>query len=165
MKHEWTLLSVFFLIIASFVFISKVNASRAVDAIGQIDEEPRQILVMIDGAVKKPGQYWVSEGTLVESVLRKSRPSPYADLKLQPLKEIVTNPLHLTVAELKEVKVSVSGAVLESLELVMPVGSRISDLKSKITFTSETDKSFFRRRKLLKDGDKIEVPKKTVEQN
>lgn len=168
MKHslnssEWTLLSIFFLIIASLIFISKVNTSRAADTIGQIEEKQTQILVTIEGAVKKPGQYWVSEGTLVKTALRKALPNSYADLRALPLKEIITQPLHLTVTELQEVKVSVGGAILEPLELVMPVGSRIFDLKSKITFTPETDKRFFRRRKLLKDGDKIEVPKKTVE--
>lgn len=61
-----------------------------------------------------------------------------------------------------EVRVTVRGAA-ESIELVLPKGSRISDLKEKISLSAEADKTFFRRKRKLKDGEVIEVPKKTVE--
>lgn len=160
---EWTLLSVFAIIMASLVFISKFNAIRAADAIGKIPEEQIQILVTIDGAVKKPGQYLVAEGAPAIAAIRKAKPSPWADLKA--FKEPIMSPLHIHVPELKEIRVHVAGEITAPAELVLAVGSRICDLKSKIGFTSETDKTFFRRKRRLRDGEKIEVPKKKVERN
>ncbi len=164
-SSEWTLLGLFLVILVSLVVISKINSSRAADTLGKIKENQAQILVTVEGAVKKSGEYWVPEGTPVEAVLRKAGVKPNAYLKTLPLKKVVDAPLHLQVEELKEIRVSVGGAIAGPLELVLPVGSRICDLKSKVGFTSETDKTFFRRKKLLRNGDKIEVPKKTVEGN
>ena len=65
--------------------------------------------------------------------------------------------------EEKEVRVVVRGAVKEPVEVVLPAGSRICDLKDQIIFTEETNKAFFRRKKVLRDGEEIIVPKKTVE--
>ncbi len=64
---------------------------------------------------------------------------------------------------LTEITVHVRGAVLEPAQLKMPVQSRICDLKSKISLASNADRTFFRRKKRLKNGEIIEVPKKTVE--
>jgi hypothetical protein len=49
--------------------------------------------------------------------------------------------------------------------LTLPAKSRVSDLKSKVVLSPDADKSYFRRRRWLKNGEKIEVPKKTVEEN
>lgn len=160
---EWTLLALFAIIMGSLVFISKFNAIRASDAIEKIPEGQIQILVTIDGAVKKPGQYLVAEGSPAISAVRKAKPTLWADLK--PFKEPIISPAHLTVPELKEIRVYVAGEIGAPVELVLPAGSRISDLKSKIVFTPETDIAFFKRRKLLRDEEKIEVPKKKVERN
>ncbi|MBX7067251.1 MAG: SLBB domain-containing protein [Parachlamydiales bacterium] len=159
-NSEWTLLAILAIIMAGLIAISKINAARASIAIGEIEERQVQILVTIDGAVKKAGQYSVAEGTPVSAALKRARPTPWADLKAMPLKELIMAPAHLTVPELKEIRVSVSGAVSEPADLVLPVGSRIADLKSKIGFTEETDKTYFRRRRLLRDREKIVVPKK-----
>lgn len=72
----------------------------------------------------------------------------------------------LALRELKEeeeIKVIVVGEVEQPVEVVLPKGSRICDLKNQIIFTKETNKAFFRRKKLLQNGEKITVPKKAVE--
>ena len=148
---------------ASLVVVAKINAYRAQDAIDQLIDAPLEYIVTISGAVKKPGEYPCSAGTSIGDALKKAKPSPFANLQLLDLKKFITGPCDVVIEELKEVRVQVDGAILEPLEIVMPVGSRISDLKSKIDFTQESDKSFFRRKKLLKDGDKITVPKKGLE--
>lgn len=162
---EWILATSFLIFIAALVLIAKVNTYKASTAIASATLLPEEILVTIDGAVKKPGQYTIQAGITIEQALRKAKPAPEADLKALPLKEIIENPLHITVGELKEIRVTVAGAIAGPVELVLPPKSRISDLKSKVIFTDETEKTFFRRRKLLKNGEHIEVPKKTVEQN
>lgn len=59
-----------------------------------------------------------------------------------------------------EITVWVKGAVKESVELILPVDSRICDLKAKINLSDDADKRFFRRRKRLKNREEIWVPKK-----
>lgn len=110
-SSEWVLVGSLFLIMASLVLVSKVNAYRC-------------------------------GSTLAE-----------APLPVAPAEEPA------------EITVMVRGAVLAPTQLTLPPKSRICDLKTKLSLTPEADKRFFRRRKLLKDGDCIEVPKKTVELN
>jgi protein involved in polysaccharide export with SLBB domain len=159
----WALLVSLLLFLSSLVLIAKVNAYRAFPAIAAVEFQQEEILVTIDGAVKKPGQYTVYAGSTVGQLVRKAKPTGDANLQALPLKEILDGPRHIVVEELKEIRVFVEGAIAEPVEVVLPPKSRISDLKSKVNFTDETEKTFFRRRKLLKNGDKIVVPKKTVE--
>ena len=55
------------------------------------------------------------------------------------------------------------GEIGEAKELLLPVDSRICDVKSKISLLKTTDKSFFKSKKRLVDGAVVQVPKKTVE--
>lgn len=164
-SSEWILVASLILIMASLVVIAKVNAHRASSTLAIEDLEPEEILVTIEGAVAKPGTYSVPSGTTMESALRKARPKANANLKVLPLQQLIEAPLHLTLQELTEIAVSIRGAIAEPVEITLPAHSRICDLKSKVSFTTETDKRFFRRRRVLKDGEVVEVPKKTVEDN
>lgn len=162
---EWILVGSLLLIMASLVILAKVNAYRASSLISVKDLQQEKILIQIDGAVAKPGEYSVSSGTLIGEALKKSRPHPFADLKKIPLKEVIEAPLHIHVEELTEVQISVRGAVVEPVELKVPARTRICDLKSKVSLTAEADRSYFRRRKAVKDGEVLVVPKKTIEHN
>ena len=165
-SSEWILVGSLLLIMASLVLIAKVNAYRVATTISEKDLKQEEILVSISGAVEKPGDYTVLlSGTTYGEVVRKARPKPFADLKKISLKEPIEAPVSLVIEELTEVKISLRGAVVKPIELTVPAGSRICDLRSKISLTAEADKAFFRRRKLLKEGDVIEVPKKTVDRN
>jgi DNA uptake protein ComE-like DNA-binding protein len=162
-SSEWALVSSLLLIMASLVVIAKINAYRASSALTAKELQVEEILVTVTGAVAKPGDYKVPAGTLVESVLRKARPKLHANLKDISLKLPIEAPTHLVVEELSEITVFVQGAVEKPLKLTLPAKSRVSDLRSKVVLSAEGDKSYFRRRRWLKDGEKIEVPKKTVE--
>ena len=161
---EWLLVVSLIFIMTALVVIAKVNACRASSSLDVKDLQQETILVTIEGAVAKPGVYPVIAGTPVGEVLRKARPKPLANLQILPLAQLVEEPLFLQVEECKEVTVSVSGAVERPMEITVAAGSRICDLKTKVNLTAEANKSFFRRRRLLKNGDKIEVPKKVVEE-
>lgn len=160
-SSEWVLVVSLLIIMTSLVVIAKVNAYRAASTLSAKELQIEEILVTVSGAVAKPGEYRVPAGTLVEAVLRKARPKPYANLKDLPT--TVEAPLNLFVDELREITVFVQGAVQEPMQLTLPAKSRVSDLKSKVVLSAEADKRFFRRRRMLKEGEKIEVPKKTVE--
>lgn len=163
LSSEWILLAIFLIFGGSLAVIAKVNVARVKESIAEIPLEPVEFLVTIEGAVKKPGSYSIREGTPLSAVLRKAGVRPDANLRALDPNAVVQGPLRFRVEPLQEIRVWVEGAVLEPLELMLPVGSRICNLRSKISCTEEADLRFFRRRKMLKDGDKIWVPKKTVE--
>lgn len=162
-QFEWILVLSLLAVMTSLVLVAQVNASRAFSAIEMESGKEEPIVVTVEGAVSKPGAYSVPSGTTVETVLRKARVKPFANLQTIPLHQIIEAPLHLNVEELAEITVSVCGAVVEPLDIVLPARARISDLKSKVSLSKEADKTFFRRRRMLKNGEKIEVPKKDVE--
>ncbi len=164
-SSEWLLVASLLMIMASLVVIAKVNAYRAASSITAKDLQQEEIWVTIEGAVAKPGRYRALSGQTIGEVVRKARPNPFADLKKIPLKEIVEAPMQLQIEELSEVQVFIQGAVAEPVEIRVPARTRICDLKSKVSLTAEADKTFFRRRKMVKDGEILEVPKKTIELN
>jgi DNA uptake protein ComE-like DNA-binding protein len=149
----------------SLALIAKVNVYRASSTLPLQELQAKDILVSISGAVKKPGAYRVAAGTPLEAVLKKAKPLPHAKLEGLPFQEPVESAKEIFVEELSEIVVFVSGAVQEPGELTLPAKSRVSDLKSKVVLSPDADKSYFRRRRWLKNGEKIEVPKKTVEEN
>ena len=164
-SSEWAFLSLFLLFKVTLFFIAKVNTARAADTLAQYAESQPEFLVEINGAVKKPGEYLVSEGTTLGAVLRRAGLSPFADLHLFSLDKILFERVQITVPFLSEVRVHLSGAVENCSEQSFPIGTRICDIKSKIALKEEADLTFFKSRKKLKNGDEIEVPKKTVEGN
>lgn len=164
-SSEWVLVGSFFLIMASLVLISKIQVARAFSSIAEKDLKKEEIWVSIEGAVAKPGRYSVLSGTPFKEVLRKAKPLPEANLRPFLSSQVVEEPLDLRIDALEEIIVYVGGAVAEPGPVALPPKSRICDLRSKISLTQEADKAFFRRKKRLRDGEKIEVPKKTVEVN
>ncbi|PIS02605.1 MAG: hypothetical protein COT85_04800 [Chlamydiae bacterium CG10_big_fil_rev_8_21_14_0_10_42_34] len=162
-SSEWILVLSLMVVMGALVFISKVNVYRYASSLIQVEESQEMILVRISGAVTKPGEYLVPAGMRVVDVLKKSRPKPWADLAGVSPKELVESPLDIKVKELAEITVTVCGAVTKPQEITLSARSRLSDLKSKISFEKDADKSVFRRRRVLRNGEKIDVPKKTVE--
>ena len=164
-SSEWLLVASLLAVMGSLLLIARVNAHRAASSVNLVEWKQEEILVTISGAVSKPGEHKVLPGTTVAEVLRKARPKSWAKLGTLPLDEVIESPLQLHVEELSEIKIFVKGAIAEPVEITVPAKSRICDLKSKLSFTSETDLRFFRRKRRLKEGEIIEVPKKTVEDN
>ncbi len=62
-----------------------------------------------------------------------------------------------------EIRIFINGAVEKPIELIVPTGTRICDLKSKVLFTADVDKSFLKRRRKLKNREILTVPKKSIE--
>ena len=164
-SSEWVFVGSILIVMTAFFVVAKVNAYRASSEISIAPLLKEECIVTITGAVSRSGEYTVRVGTTLEQVLKKARPMPYSNLRALPLKKIIETSLLIDVEELTEISVSIDGEVAEPVTLVLAPKSRICDLKSKVIFTDETDKTFFRKRRLLRDGDRITVPKKTVEQN
>jgi hypothetical protein len=160
---DWVFVASLVLVMVSLILVAKINGSRAFSAVDLHRLRQEMILVTVDGAVAKPGQYSVLSGTRVGDVLKRARVKPLADLSAVVVDELIDSPRHIQVGELLEIKVFIRGEVKEPLEITLPSCSRICDLKTKVMLTEESDLQFFKRKKRLKNGEILEVPKKTVE--
>jgi hypothetical protein len=160
---EWILFFSFVCIILSLFLVSKVTSARSLDSLRAAEKPLRlpveMLSVEIRGSVQKPGIYSVPKGTTARIALRKARPKPFADLRSLALDQILEEATSFDLPALKEIHVEVRGCVVENRTLTLPVGSRISDLKGKLDLTPEANKAFFKRQRLLKEGEIIEVPK------
>jgi len=123
------------------------------------------ISVTFEGAVAKPGTYPIKPGTTLAQALKKAHPKTYADLKKIDLNQRISSPIRIQVEELNEITITVDGAVATREVLVLPLKTRICDLKSKVHFTEDADpellKAFLKKRRALKDGEILWIPKKT----
>lgn len=160
-RSSWLLVGSLILFMASLVVLSQVNAYRARSILNEVGVA--DVWVEIEGAVHKPGRYLIPVGMTVGQALKKARPKVLANVDALDLKKNIDSPLTLTVEEWSRVKVRVEGEVLEAVELELAAGERISDLRTKVSLTPMADKTFFRKKRVLKNGDVIVVPKKAVE--
>lgn len=157
---EWILVGSFLLLFASSALIAKVNASQAPPLIKALPAIEEKISISIEGAVRKPGTYLVRPATPLRKVLAKAKPKPFANLRSFDLDQPVETSLTLHIEELAEISVSIAGAVEAPVTLLLPPGTRIADLKAKLSLAPDADRSFFKKRRLLKDGEAIAIPKK-----
>ncbi len=163
-SSEWLLVGSLLAILASLVLVAKINLYLSSETLSNFHLEPEKLIeISISGAVHKPGIYQISQGMPLEKALKKARPKKNACLKKLDLEQKVETPLQVVLEELSEIVVTIEGAVEEAVELRLEPGARICDLKSKIRLTEEADRRFFKRRRILKDGEKITIPKKSVE--
>lgn len=158
-SSEWFLAAALLAIMASLAAIAKISSSKAFAQIKIHEaEKPKFVIVSVQGAVAKPGPYPMVLGSeLIETVL-KAKPAKFADLKNLSMEKTAENSLVVYVEELKEVEVLIAGAVLNPGPMRFPIGSRLCDLKSKIQCSDQADRSFLKRRRLLKDGERVEIP-------
>lgn len=159
-SSEWVLVGSFLLLFSSIVIISQINRQKE---IGLPLPPHQKISVAISGAVSKPGTFSVLPGMTLEAILRKSRPNRFANLRSLDLARRIEEPLELHLELLTEIAVRIEGAVEAPLALQLPVGTRICDLKSKVAYTPDADAKFFKSRRMLWDGEILEIPKKPNE--
>lgn len=150
---EWILTLSLLLVIASLFAIANLHSRLFKQAL-----EISFVEVSIEGFVSKPGAYSIQVGTPLEEVLRKAKPKPLADLKGIDLQTRVKEAMHLVIAPLAELTICLEGAVLESGPVRVPVGARLCDLKA--FGSSEADSAFFKKKRRLKEGEKVVIPSK-----
>jgi hypothetical protein len=151
-SSEWLLTGSLFLIVVSLFAIAKIHSSL----FAKIEETPSLVEVSIEGLVAKPGNYLVEKGSPLQYVLQRAKPKPWADLRSIDPKTRVKESLHLIVGKLAELKISLEGAVLEPGDAQVPCGTRLCDLKK--YSSPKADPAFFKKRRLLKDGEVVQVP-------
>ncbi len=156
-SSEWLLTGSLFLLLFSLLAIAKIKASQ----VGAPRE--RKIIavdVSIDGHVKKPGVYAVARGAPIGEVLRKAHPKKFADLRAIRLEDPISHPLSLNIEPLKELNVQIVGAIQNPGQFRVPPGTRISDLKKNLSLSASADLAYFKKKRMLRDGETINVPEK-----
>lgn len=157
---EWVISGSLILILLSLLLISHFHQHRKKLQISAIKESVEsQIDIEISGEVSRPGVFSVVPGTRIGDLIKKSRPKRYADLSSIDLDSPALVACELIIPQLKELNVKIEGAVAVPIVLKMPIGSRISDLKSKIQSEQDADLGFFKRRRLLKNEEIITIPR------
>ena len=152
---EWTLTGAFLLVLISLVLIAKIQAHRlSVNTV----LAPPPVEIVLEGEVERPGTYLTPLGTPLHDVVRKAGPKRFADVSFILPETRVTAPLHLKLQPLTHLTITVEGAVTAPGSLTVPIGTRISDLKKYLTLTPDADRTFFKKRRLLKNNEKITIP-------
>lgn len=114
--------------------------------------------VTIIGEVKKPDTYRILPGTRFKDLLAKAKPKRFANLKKMDLERPLLADQTIQINKLSTITVYVKGAVVDSMTYVLPIGTRICDLKKYIDIKQDVSKDFIKRRSYLKDGQTVTIP-------
>jgi len=158
---EWLLAVSLILILASLFTISHLHKGRKQSQWTHYfvrATEPFDIT--ITGEVLHPGTFTALPGTRLGDLVKKSRPKRFANLRSLDLDRPIESSMEIVIAKLNEISIRVEGAVSEPVDLKLPTGSRIYDLKSKIQCSKDADPKFFKQRRLLKDKETLIIPAK-----
>ena len=157
---EWLLISTFLILLASLAVYARLAKGKMGQPVSvEIAQVEESVSIAISGAVAKPGVYAAKVGSPLRVVVNKSRPLKFADLKSLDLERRIEDSFELIINELSEISVRVQGAVAEPVELRVPAGSRVSDLKSKVILLEDADPKILKSRRVLRDGEVVEIPK------
>lgn len=157
-RSEWMAIASLLFILASFFLVSKINAARNVSPIinSCLPANPH-CFVTIQGAVARPGTYEVPIGTPLKKVIRKSRPSLYADFRSIDLEKRINASVSLEIEKLKEIEICVKGEGFDRISLSVPVGTRVCDLKLEPCLAFCFAHRSFKGRRVLKPHEVIEI--------
>jgi hypothetical protein len=155
---EWALAGSMLLILLSLFVVAKIQARQCSKG---TDSVPIALVtIQIAGFVEHPGVFEVARGAPLEEVLRKARPKRFANLRGLDLMSPLLHSMELTIEPLQSLRVQVKGAVEKSESIEVALGTRICHLKKIISLAESADLTFFKKRRLLSDGDVIDVPEK-----
>jgi hypothetical protein len=158
---EWILSFSLLIILASLLTITHFHEHRKkIQLTTHLSEAASPVEIAISGEVARPGTFSALPGARLGDLIKKSRPKPFADLQGIDLDSPVEKALEISIPRLSEISVRIEGAVVAPTELTLPAGSRICDLKPKIECAKDADLRFFKRRRLLKNGDLVHIPQK-----
>jgi hypothetical protein len=155
---EWILAGSFVLILLSLFAIAKIQAWQY--GKGSECALVTFVPVKIEGCVKRPGTYEFPIGTPLKEILHKARPDRFANLRSIDPESVLVDALELTLPKLESLKISVTGAVAKNETIEVLPGTKLCQLKAKIALTEDADLTFFKKRRLLADGEVVNVPQK-----
>lgn len=159
-RSEWIFFVVILALIATVFTIAKLTSIRSLERLQKWEkkEAPIEVWIELAGHVKRPGKYKLRPGAPLSVAIRKAGLKPFADLSGVDGALIPEKSLHVEIPKAKTIRVRITGHVKEILDLEVEAGCRISDLKKKIEVAPNADPKFFRKRRMLRDGEVVEIP-------
>jgi hypothetical protein len=153
---EWLIVITLLLLMFSMAVIAQVNAFRSSSLLGD-DPFPSHALcaIGVNGEVARPGVYMVPTGTSIKKVIRKSRPTPFSDLKSVDLDRGVEKSENFNIPRLTEISVVLEGLLSGPKQIIIPAGTRMSQLKEYVDLHQEGVDTPIKNRRILRDGDVI----------
>lgn len=159
---EWTIVISLMLLMASFAMIAKINAFRSASILKENFLSHHELCeIEISGEVAKPGTFIVIPGTPLKKILKKSSPTPFANLRRIDLNKSVETSAHYKVERLTEILVRIEGLPSGAIDVVIPAGTRMCHLKSYVNFEDAGLYLTFSNRRILRDGDVVSIEKKS----
>ena len=120
----------------------------------------QEIEINIQGAVEQPGRRLVKKGITVGEALAHAGLLSDADLRRVKLDSKVRRNQTIKVPQLATITVIVEGAVVTPGSLKLPKGAKLMDLIAHVVLQDNADVEKLRKKRRLKDGETIQVPKK-----
>ena len=116
--------------------------------------------IEISGEVAKPGTFMVLPGTPLKKILKKSSPTPFANLKQIDLNQNIEASAHYNIERLTEISVRIEGLPSGVIDVVIPAGTRMCHLKSYVNLEVARSCLTFTNRRILRDGDVVSIEEK-----
>ncbi|MBA3957533.1 MAG: SLBB domain-containing protein [Parachlamydiaceae bacterium] len=160
--HEWITVLVILFLLATLtgVVLASSNSigTRELGTPHYIVD--REIEVFIEGAVEKPGAYKIERGACVSDLLALASIAPDADTRKLKLDKKLRKGQVIKIPHRPMITVHVEGAVKTPGAILVPKGSVVSDLASRLDLLEEADGKSLRRKRRLKDGEVIKIKTK-----
>lgn len=121
---------------------------------------PATVTVYITGEVEVPGEHTLKVGSTRGDLLAQAKPLETADLRRLKTSVKLKQGQLVEVPKLETVTVTITGEVETPITLVVPKGTTLHDIQSRVTLTGAGDPKCLEKRRRIKDGETIVVRKK-----
>ncbi len=157
-RSEWTIVLSLIFVLLSIVLASKLSSIKSSSFVKEVPLSVEAFCsVTVEGAVSRPGSYRVPIGTSLKKILRKSSPSVFADLRFVDLEKRMDGDFFLKIEELKEIEVSLRYEGGESVQLQVPVRTRVCDLKMYVSSSSDRSSLAMKSRRVLRPFEVVDL--------
>lgn len=158
--HEWLAILTVVGIIMVIVIVTYIEGRRVkTDPHINFKVSHDNFDVLIKGAVDFPGVYHLTSSMSMNEVLKLAGVKEEADLSRLTLDAMVKKGRTLTVPFKQMIKIQLEGRFKgESNVIILPKGSKVSDLLNVLKFDDDADLEALQKKRLLKDGETIFIP-------
>lgn len=156
--HEWFVISFLIALLLLLGLISHSCESQIPEVTKKKHYLKQPMFdVFIEGEVEFPGKYTVKRGAKVEELLLLAKPKYSADLRRLKKEAVLRKGQKIKILGYKMVKIffKFKGGVVQ--ELSVKKGTKWEDLRELYSFPLDTDFSFLKKKKVLKEGELIKI--------
>lgn len=156
--YEWAAIVSILGFIGMICAVTQISNSGSAPSTAIYDHEKASMTVYIDGAVESPGMYQMPLKSTVNDLLQIAHPAPQANLKKVKLNSTLKPGQRITIAAYPQITIYLEGDVIAGAYQIRK-GTRLCDLPSLIAFPPSANMSIFKKKRVLKEGERLIVPK------